>query len=287
MLGSCLYRSLRQNTQFETYGSYRTERNMSIFPVSEQPHLIHLETPNCLDTLEQLIREKNIDVVINCIGAIKQKNFDISEIEYIELNALLPHKLLSICQRQDTFLIHFSTDCVFNGKKGNYSESDQPNAIDCYGLTKYLGELITDDSLTIRTSIIGHEVNSSLSLIDWCLSQKGEIFGYCEAIFSGLPTIEISKVIIKILSEDAYLTGLFNLAATPIDKYTLLKKVVLQYKKTDLDVLPNTSFKIDRSLNAELFKKQARYEPPTWDILINDMYNDYVQQKQFFKEKSL
>lgn len=286
MLGSCLYRYFQKAIEFEAYGSYRTDDYISLFPNHEGQHLIHLDLPTNLNSLEEYIVQNDIDTVVNCIGIIKQNLNEKSKSVYIELNAMLPHKLLAVCERVNAFLIHFSTDCVFDGKKGNYSEADKPNSVDIYGLSKLLGEINTDKSLTLRTSIIGHEIGTSVSLIDWCLSQEEQILGYRKAVFSGLPTIEVSKVIERILIREEKITGLFNLAAEPINKFNLLQHVVTRYNKK-LKVLPSQDIEIDRSLDATRFNTITSYRPPSWNILIDNMYDDYLQHKQFFRKSAI
>ena len=158
---------------------------IELFPDHEKDRLIFLNAADGIGDLEKVISFYKIDTVINCIGIIKQRDEVSAKKNLILYNALLPHELLKICYAHKVYLIHFSTDCVFSGKVGNYSEDDTPDACDDYGMTKNLGEINSKFSLTLRTSIIGHEVSSAISLVDWCLAQNNEIRGFRQAIFLG------------------------------------------------------------------------------------------------------
>ena len=209
------------------------------------------------------------DIVINCIGIIKQVKEDIGITSYV--NAVFPHKLMIQCNRFKAKLIHFSTDCIFDGKKGNYSETDQPNADDLYGITKFIGEVDYGNSFTMRTSIIGH--GNNLSLIDWFLSQR-KVKGYANVMYSGLPTVEIGKIIAKhIIPND--LRGLYNISADPISKYKLLKLVNRIYK-ADIKIDQDTNEVLDRTLDSTKFRKLVGYTPPSWEHLIGRMYQYFL-----------
>lgn len=281
MLGSSLYRAFRREEAFEVYGTYRSDIAIEFFPDNEKDRLIFFNAADGVGDLEEVISFYKIDTVINCIGIIKQRDEVSAKKNLILYNALLPHELLKICSAHKVYLIHFSTDCVFSGKVGNYSENDPPDACDDYGMTKNLGEISSNLSLTLRTSIIGHEVNSAISLIDWCLSQNNEIRGFKKAIFSGLPTIEISCVLKNILLKRENLVGLYHLSAQPIDKYLLLEKVIKKYRKK-LKIVPDDEVVINRSLNSIRLQDAIQYCPPDWDTLINAMYCDYHNHKKFF-----
>jgi dTDP-4-dehydrorhamnose reductase len=207
------------------------------------------------------------DVVLNCIGLIKQSPLSLDIENQIYLNALFPNKLAKICKYYNTKLIHFSTDCVFNGKKGNYKESDPSDAEDIYGKTKYLGEV----DCTIRTSIIGHSAKG-LGLIDWFLSQK-KVKGYANVMYSGLPTIEIARIVAKYFIP-LNLKGVYNVSGDPISKYTLLKMVNRIYKK-DIEIEYDCKVVSDRTLDSSRFRKETGYTPPSWEKLIHRMYEYY------------
>ncbi len=213
----------------------------------------------------------NPDVVINCVGATKHKDDGNQPINAIKLNALFPHRLAQICNLLGTRLIHISTDCVFSGKKGSYTESDQPDANDVYGKSKALGEVLYGDALTIRTSTIGHELNTNYGLLNWFLSQEKRCKGFKNAVFSGLPTVVLAQVIRDHILNNKALNGLYHIAAAPINKYDLLKLIAEVYGKK-IDVELDEDFVIDRSLDATKFNLATSFKAPEWPELIQSMY---------------
>jgi len=218
------------------------------------------------------------DVVINCIGVIKQLKAAKDPITAITINSLFPHQLANACAMHNARLIHISTDCVFNGRKGNYTEDDPSNAEDLYGRTKYLGEVDYKHAITLRTSIIGHEINSKVSLIDWFLSQEKTVYGYSKALYSGFPTIEIAEIIDTYVLPNIDLHGLYHVSSDSISKYDLLKLVAKKYGK-DIEIHRDDSVKIDRTLNSDRFRTATGYTPPSWQKLISKMYADYDNRR--------
>ena len=274
MLGYSLFKNLRQEDDLQVCGTVRSLQNIESFYSEEEKRAIFLF--NALDKkehLDNLLKETKPDYVLNCIGAITQKNLD-QEI-VMELNASFPHVLSKACDQEEIKLIHFSTDCVFNGVKGNYSESDTPDALDNYGKSKFLGELTNNDDLTIRTSIIGHELLTNSNLIDWFLSQDTAIKGYSKVIFSGLPCCYIAEILNTYIFNKK-IKGLLHLSAKPISKFDLLKKVSLFYGKKIL-IEEESSYYSNKSLNSRKFSELTGYKPLEWDILINMMYKDFCK----------
>lgn len=224
--------------------------------------------------LEECITHIEPNFVINCVGIVKQSQLAKSHIESITINSLLPHKLERFGNRYGFSLIHISTDCVFRGDKGMYSESDTPDADDLYGRSKLLGEVSDGCGLTLRTSIIGHELESSTNgLLEWFLSSKVKVEGYTDAIFSGLTTNELSKVILDKVISMENIQGLFHVASEPISKFDLLELISQVYEKQIL-IEPSSRLKIDRSLNGSKFSKATGYRVPAWEKMIQDMKND-------------
>src|SRR5690606_15019611 len=186
--------------------------------------------------------------------------------------AMFPHRLARLCGLADIRVIHVSTDCVFSGRTGAYTESDPSDAEDLYGKSKFIGELHDlKHAITIRTSIIGHELNSNFALVDWFLSQKGAVRGFAKAIFSGLPTVELASVIKDCVLTHPELHGLYHVAAAPITKLELLRLISRQYKK-EIDIVPDERLVIDRSLNYERFRQATGYVAPAWPDLIEKMF---------------
>ena len=185
---------------------------------------------------------------------------------------MLPHRLARLCELAGARLIHISTDCVFSGRKGLYLESDLSDAEDLYGKSKYIGELHDlPHAITLRTSIIGHELGSNYALVDWFLSQEGGVKGFTKAIFSGLPTVELARVMKDFVVPHPQLNGLYHVAAKPIDKFRLLSLVAAQYGKA-IDIRPEDALVIDRSLDGSRFREATGYVAPEWPELIRRMY---------------
>ncbi len=217
------------------------------------------------------------DLVINCIGLIKQMGHLARDpILSISLNALLPHRISLICRAAKIRMIHISTDCVFSGKKGNYLESDESDAEDLYGRSKFLGEVAyPPHSITLRTSIIGRELKTRLGLIEWFLSHKDgdTIRGYKRAIFSGFTTDELSRIIMEKVIPSPELTGLYHVSSNSINKYDLLQ-IVNQTFGRKINIQPDEDFFKDRSLDSTRFRQATGYKPPSWFDMIQEMARD-------------
>ena len=188
------------------------------------------------------------------------------------INALLPHRLARLCEVTGARLVHMGTDCVFSGAKGMYTEADASDAKDLYGRSKYLGEVDYPHAITLRTSIIGHELNGSRSLVGWFLAQEGSVKGFKRAIFSGLPTVEIARLIRDYVIPYPDLHGLYHVSAEPINKFDLLTLVANHYGKS-IDILRDETFVIDRSLDSTRFRAVTGFHPAPWDELIRVMHN--------------
>ena len=189
---------------------------------------------------------------------------------------MLPHQLAALCEQHCARLVHISTDCVFDGKKGNYIETDISDAIDLYGKSKFIGELSDKPhAITLRTSIIGHELNSSNGLIEWFLSQTGTVNGFKRAIFSGLPTVELARVIAEYVIPQPNLYGLYHVSAELISKFDLLSLVAKIYGK-EIEILPETDVIIDRSLDSSRFRTATGYRAPAWPELIKMMKDSKI-----------
>lgn len=211
--------------------------------------------------------------VVNAVGIIKQQSAAKESIPSIEINALLPHRLAMLCKVAGARLIHMSTDCVFSGRKGNYQESDLSDAEDLYGKSKYLGEVHESNCLTLRTSIIGTELTRKKSLVEWFLAQKGTVKGYRKAIFSGFTTIEMARVIERLLLHHPHASGLYHVSSAPISKLELLTKIK-EKLELPVQIVPDESLSVDRSLDSSGFRKEFGYMPPAWDDMLDELAND-------------
>lgn len=282
MLGNALFSELSKKKNLDVFGTVRFKEEALQLPEKLSDKII----PNTdIENWDSIIRTLSIvqpDIVLNCVGLIKQAMSAKDTPAAIYMNAYFPHRLNNLCQAAGAKMIHFSTDCVFSGAKGMYKESDLPDVSDVYGLTKYLGEVIEGNCLTIRTSIIGHGLETHASLIDWFLSQKGEINGYNKVIYSGLPTIELARILADFVFLNNRLKGLYHVSAEPISKYDLLQLVAKIYHKK-IEIVPYDAVVSDRSLDSTRFKKITGYKPPRWEILIKKMYQYYQTNPNFIK----
>ncbi|MCF6223386.1 MAG: SDR family oxidoreductase [Flavobacteriaceae bacterium] len=231
---------------------------------------IHTALP--WDELVSVLNRIKPEIVINCIGLIKQLPSAKDPLVALPINAMFSHRLAKLCELINSRLIHISTDCVFSGDKGFYVEEDPSDAHDLYGKSKYIGELHNmQHCITLRTSIIGHELKSNASLVDWFLSQEVEVRGYSEAIFSGMPTVELANVIRDYVIPRSDLYGLYHVSSDPIDKFSLLSLIAKSYDKK-INIISDPNIKINRSLDSSKFREQTGFKPKSWDVLINDMF---------------
>lgn len=279
MLGGSVFRYFSERKQYEVLGTVRTDKTGL--------HIKHLGFDNLITNLDVLNEDRLFssienfmpDFVVNCVGVIKQREQAQDPVLTVELNSLLPHRIASICSSLGAQLIHFSTDCVFSGKSGNYQETSVPDATDLYGRSKLVGEVSYGGHLTFRTSIIGHEMNSSVSLIDWFLSQNETVRGYSEAVFSGLPTISVAKFLEQYVFLAKKFSGLYHLSVAPIDKFSLLQNVSKIYGSNAM-IENYSDVKINRSLDSSSLRTETGFESATWPEMLEQMHHEY---QQYFK----
>jgi dTDP-4-dehydrorhamnose reductase len=272
MLGNAVLRWFSRQERFHVVGSVRHARGIGLLqPLAPAAHLVAGVDVENLDSLTRLFATARPDVVINCIGLIKQLAEADDPLSVLPLNALLPHRLELLSRVAGARLVHVSTDCVFSGSRGNYHESDRPDAEDLYGRSKLLGEVTASASaITLRTSIIGHELGSAHALVDWFLSQKAGVNGYAKAFFSGVPTVELARIIDQHVLPDPGLAGLYHVSADPIDKCSLLQLVAREYGH-GIPITPSDEVKIDRSLDSSRFRDATGYRPDAWPELVRRM----------------
>lgn len=270
MLGNAMLRVLSQQNGWVVYGTLRSP-NMALKELASSAQLlnsIHADQP---DSLIAAFTQSRPQVVINCVGLVKQLANADDPLEAIPINGLLPHRLAKLCELTNARLVHISTDCVFSGNQGNYRESDLPDAEDLYGRSKLIGEVDYVHAITLRTSIIGHELGRDHGLVGWFLSQQVRVKGYTEAIFSGLPTCELARVVRDFVIPNRELHGIYHVAAEPISKHDLLQIVNGEYGK-NLQIEPDDKVKINRSLDASRFREATGYVAPAWPDLIAQMH---------------
>jgi dTDP-4-dehydrorhamnose reductase len=278
MLGSAMIRELSRDSQLQVWGSLRSDTDKAAFSPQIAERLISGVDVLDEDQLTEIFKQVAPQVVINCIGLIKHAQESQDSQMAMAINTLLPHQLAKLCLQYGARLIHFSTDCVFSGDRGNYRETDPPDAQDLYGRSKLLGEVDEPNALTIRTSIIGHELHGAQGLLEWFLSQGSVCKGFTKAIFSGLPTPVLARLVHGLLSMPD-LTGVYHVSSEPISKYNLLKAIAAQYGKK-IEIVPSEELVIDRSLDSERFSKQTGWVAPSWNAMIKTMYTDRAQYVQ-------
>ncbi len=269
MLGNAMLRVMSAQEAWSVFGTVRGA-DPALHAAAPRAVLIpgvHADQP---DSLLAAFAQARPNVVINCVGLVKQLSNAEDPLVAVPINTLLPHRLARMCEVAGARLVHVSTDCVFSGKEGNYTEFDLADAQDVYGRSKLLGEVDYPHAVTLRTSIIGHELRSAHGLIDWFLSQQVQVKGYTEAVFSGLPTCELARVVRDFVIPHASLRGVYHVAAEPISKHDLLQIVNREYGK-NLQIEPDDQVKINRSLDASRFREATGYVAPAWPDLIAQM----------------
>jgi len=282
MLGYSLFANLSSAKNLQVYSTVRSIKGKEMYFYGCEDRVFTNIDIKDLSGIKLVLENLRPSVVINCIGLIKQNDISKQHVDAVAINSLLPHQLAQLCDRYACKLIHFSTDCVFSGNRGSYTESDIPDSIDLYGRSKSLGEVNYKPHLTLRTSIIGHELTSQISLIDWFLSQKASVHGYSKAVFSGLPTCIIARILINKILPMNNLSGTYHLSALPIDKFTLLKLVAHLYSK-NIKIVESTEVQIDRSLNSDKLCRKLSLEVPSWRELVKEMYIDYKDRYEEFR----
>jgi dTDP-4-dehydrorhamnose reductase len=272
MLGSAVFREFDGHGMYEVWGLVRNEAFLPYFSSTQQRRIV-----TGVDVLDEAALSAALggvrpDVIINCVGLIKQKEHAEDPLIVLPVNAMLPHRLASLCAPGNVRLVHISTDCVFSGRKGMYTEEDPSDAEDLYGKSKYIGELRDiGHAVTLRTSIVGRELNSSRALVDWFLAQQGAVHGFRRSIFSGMTAIELARVMRDVVLPNISLHGLYHVSSAPISKFGLLKLVAAQYGKV-IDVLPDDELVIDRSLDSSRFRQATGYQAPSWESMVRVMH---------------
>jgi dTDP-4-dehydrorhamnose reductase len=276
MLGHKMFQRLRRDFP-ETYGTLHGPVDVPPFDavslfhdgrVFDRVDVLHAER------LQDLLGRLQPAVIVNCVGVIKQRPDAKSPVPSIRINALLPHELTEICRQWGGRVIHFSTDCVFSGRRGGYSEADVADADDLYGRTKFLGEVSTENALTLRTSIIGRELTHHQSLLDWFLGQNHRsVPGFTRAIYSGVTTNHLSDVVARLIASGASLHGVYQVASEPISKHDLLVLIKQAYG-LDIDIVPDDRVVCDRSLSGGKFDTATGHRCPAWPDLVATLAAD-------------
>lgn len=271
MLGHQLVRSLSSSHEVKA----TVRQDLSAYPAH-----VDLLKPNAtysgvdvrrLETLIEPLAEFRPAAVVNAVGIVKQREDAKQALPSLQVNALFPHELALLARAVGARVVHISTDCVFSGRRGGYTEQDPPDAEDLYGRTKLLGELEEAHCLTIRTSMIGLELARKTSLVEWFLAQRSPVRGFRRAIFSGLTTTELGRVIERLLTRHRDLSGIWHVAAEPISKYALLKTLAGKLRRDEPLIEPDDGFVCDRSLSPAAFERATGYKAPGWDAMLGEL----------------
>jgi dTDP-4-dehydrorhamnose reductase len=282
MLGHKIICQLAFFPNFDIYGTVTGQEEVrKSLPFDLGKNLIINFNAEDQELLERIFVDINPHIVINCIAKTKSLQISQNILSAININTRLPHLLARYCEQINARLIHISTDSLFEDQPGNYSEEAKVFASDSYSMTKFLGEVNYPGSITIRTSIIGHELKGKSGLVEWFLSQRNKVKGYTNVIYTGLPTIELANIIINFIIPNRSLQGIYHVGAEALSKYELLKLIGYYYKK-DIQIEMDDHPRVNRSLSSIKFQKETGYSVPSWQNLISKMHQDYIILKNWY-----
>ncbi|MCG2711581.1 MAG: SDR family oxidoreductase [Candidatus Omnitrophica bacterium] len=280
MLGHKLWRHLSarfSDTFVVLRKSRQAYKEFKLFEDSE--HVVDNIDAMDFYLIQSVLGKIRPDVVLNCVGITKRHEAANDPIDSITLNALLPHKLVKWGQDNNAKVISFSTDCVFDGKAGNYTEESLPSAEDIYGKTKVLGEVKVGNSLTLRSSFIGPELSHGSELLEWFLAQTGTVKGFKNAVYSGLTTLELCRVVEKIIFDYPEAKGLYQVSSDPITKFDLLS-LIKKKMNLSIEIIPEDNFYCNRSLDSSRFREEFNYAPPSWETMIDELAAELKGKKR-------
>jgi dTDP-4-dehydrorhamnose reductase len=279
MLGHKVWQVLSE--RFDTWGTVRAVPPHPVAELFPPARVIRGVRADDFDGVVAACEAARPDVIVNCVGIVKQLKAAADAIPSISINALFPHRTAALADALGARMIHISTDCVFAGTRGNYSERDTPDAADLYGRTKLLGEISGPGRLTLRTSIIGRELSATTGLLEWFLSHRGgRVAGYTKARFSGLTTQALADVIARIIETGSSLEGVYHVASQPISKYDLLHELNRAYGAA-VDIEPTSDVAIDRTLDGSAFQAATGLTIPAWHDMIADMVSDRTPYEEW------
>lgn len=262
---------------FEVWGACRNPEQLPDLGVARERIVGGLDAMDPA-SVYSLLETVNPDIVINAVGIVKQLASSKAAIPSVTVNSLFPHVLADACERVGARMVHVSTDCVFSGSRGGYSETDVPDAFDLYGRSKLLGEVVDrENTVTLRTSIIGWQLGEPTGLVGWFASHRDEALrGFRKAVFSGLTTAALTQVIRDVVIPDGSLHGLYHVSSEPIDKHTLLVTLA-EHLGWDVDITPVDAPVIDRSLDSSRFRELTGWTPQSWGEMLEALSGEYVR----------
>ncbi len=259
-------------SRFDTWVTLRSARTNDDLLAAERT-LMGVDASD-LDSVSRAISTVRPQVVVNSIGIIKQLREAHEPVISLTVNSLFPHRLANLCRAAGTRIIHISTDCVFSGSKGSYTETDLSDATDLYGRTKYLGEVNGAGCLTLRTSIIGRELHTTSGVVEWFLSNRGgKVRGFTRALYTGFTTLALADIIANIIEQHPDLEGVYHVSSDPINKYELLCLLREAYLAS-IEIEADAGVAIDRSLDSDRFRRATGFAPPPWPQMVQEMASD-------------
>ena len=282
MLGHQLCRLLPE--RMDVWATFRSKPDkFDFFPENRQINDINVQDITRLDDILDTVKP---DAVVNAVGIVKQRDEAKQAVPSIQVNALFPHHLADLCTKRNIRVIQISTDCVFSGFRGNYNELDIPDPVDLYGRTKLLGELNRPNCITLRTSIIGWQLNTFSSLLSWFALQRNKhIKGYRKAIYSGFSTTVLTQLIGDILQTRPDLSGLYQVASEPISKYDLLIQFREMLSWDDIVIEPDDQFFCNRSLSGARFNIATGWRPPTWEAMLQELADEWPDYAAYYSQQ--
>ena len=273
------YLSKNHNVKVTLRNKLESYKNLNLFSKENSYCNVDIRSLNSvLEVFEDFVPQ----AVINCSGITKQLTFQDSAASIIKVNSLFPHQLAEVCTQYNTRLVQLSTDCIYSGTKGLYKEEDPSDALDLYGKTKFLGEVDSENVITLRKSTIGLELNSNHGLIEWFLKQKDKdkVNGYTKAIYSGFTSVVLAELIEKIIVEQKSLSGIWNLASSPISKFDLLRGLADRLDKFEIEIVPDDKINIDRSLDPTKFNELTGYVSPSWNSMLDQLAEEINERNK-------
>lgn len=284
MLGHKLAQMWRE--RFEVFVTLRSDfERFARFGIFDSSKTLTGVSAEDFDSVINAFGSVQPDVVVNCIGVIKQLETAKDPVPTLTVNAIFPHLLAKLCQTTAARLISLSTDCVFSGKKGNYAENETPDASDLYGQSKRWGEVAGENCLTVRSSIIGREIDSAHSLVEWFLSNRGgRVRGFTNAVYSGFPTVVMADILADLIENHRDLNGLWQISSEPINKFELIKLINKAFEAR-VEIEPYEDFYCDRSLDSSRFRHETGFMPESWSEMVRRMAADPTPYDEWRSKK--
>ncbi|WKW12482.1 SDR family oxidoreductase [Pseudogemmatithrix spongiicola] len=268
MFGHACFEAFARDARFEAWGTMRSEGARAQFPEAARARLIAGVDAGDFGSIVRAFAKARPALVVNAVGIVKQLSSADDPLVALPLNSLFPHQLAQLCAAAGARMVHISTDCVFAGTRGGYTEADITDAKDLYGRSKAMGEVTAAPHvLTLRTSGIGRELGTQRGLVEWFLHAEGRVKGFTKAMYSGLPWVEISRVIRDVVVPRPELSGLYHLASAPISKYDLLRLVATEFRR-QIEIVPDDGLVLDRTLDGSRFAAATGYHTPAWPALV-------------------